>query len=104
MNARFMPALALVALTGCASAPAPVVVPKEVLTPVLSCPVLPALPAAPSRVVPASGSADDVKKALQASIVQLEKHAEALRALLAPYTGERTEQPTQTTPNERPNQ
>lgn len=96
MNARFLSALTVVALTGCASAPS-VVVPKEVLTPVLACPVLPPLPATPARVVPASGSADDVKKALQASIVQLEKHAEALRALLAPYTTERTENPSEPT-------
>lgn len=97
MNARFLPALALVALTGCASAPAPVVVPKEVLTPVLSCPVLPNLPATPTRVVPASTSPDDVKKALQATVVQLEKHAEALRALLAPYTRELSEPPSEPT-------
>lgn len=97
MNARFLSALALVALTGCASAPAPVVVPKEMLTPVLSCPVLPPLPATPSRKLPASESADDVKKALQATIVQLEKHAEALRALLAPYTRELPEPPSEPT-------
>ena len=90
---RILTALALLtALAGCASTAPVVQVPKEVRVPVLSCPAV-EVPPRPVLAIPADRTAAEVVRAALLQIEQLKADNEALRALLAPYTGERTETP-----------
>lgn len=86
-------ALMVLVLTGCATSSPPVVVPREVLAPMYSCPAPPQLPPKPKALLSEPWSHTAGRNDSQAYIQRLEAHIEALRALLAPYTGERTENP-----------
>lgn len=92
MKPQAMPLVALV-LAGCATSPPPVVVPREVVTPVYSCPAPPQLPPKPKALLSEPWSHTAGRNDSQAYIKRLEAHIEALRALLAPYTRERTANP-----------
>lgn len=94
---RLLAALAiLIALTGCASTAPVVQVPKEVRVPVLSCPAV-EVPPRPVLEKPTDRTPAEVVRAALLQIEQLKADNEALRALLAPYTRELSEPPSEPT-------
>lgn len=94
---RILTALALLtAMAGCASTAPVIQVPTEVLVPVLSCPAV-EVPPRPVLAKPADRTPAEVVRAALLQIEQLRADNEALRALLAPYTRERTEPPSEPT-------
>lgn len=85
----------VLALAGCASTPAPVVVPKDVLTPVASCPVpeLGPRPQLPVAYLNEQAPYDDKERAYVQSLDLLTTYAEGLeqqlRQLAAPGTSKK---------------
>lgn len=72
-------------MAACSTAPAAVVVPREVLAPVYACPVANPHPA-PALALPVSRAPADVVRAALTQVEQLKADNVALRALLNPYT------------------